>query len=86
MLPYTPSCLAVLRFRNEFFGSGDPDPTFQLVPDPDLVSDPKYIFYNMLDINFTFVLLPFKCARLLIMMIYKLFGDNFFDQKEFYIF
>ncbi len=45
------------------------DPTFQLIPDH--VSDPTF-FSNIIDINFTFVFLPCKCARLLIMTRYKL--------------
>jgi hypothetical protein len=57
-----------------------------LVPDPDLVSDPKYIFYDMLDINFTFVFPPFKCVWLLIIMIYKLFRDIFLTKKNLYFF
>ncbi len=45
----------------------DPDTTFQLISDPapapDLVSDPTWFFSNILDRNFTFVLLPCKVAH-----------------------
>lgn len=55
--------------------------------DPDPVSDPTLIFSNILDINFTFVFLPCKCVRLLIMTRYKLFSrDYFLDKKEFIFF
>ncbi len=39
----------------------------------------------MIDINFTFVFLPCKCVRLLIMMRYKRFRGIFFGQKGIYI-
>ena len=60
----------------------DPDPAFQLVSDPDPFSDTTWIFSNILDINFTFVFLPCKCVRLLIMTRYKLFRGIFFDKKD----
>ncbi len=66
----------MLWIRNDFFS--DPDPTFQLV------SDPTKIFSDILDTNFTFVFLPWKCVRLLIMTRYKLFKGIFFWQKGIY--
>ncbi len=69
----------MLWIRNDFFSN--PDPTFRLV------SDPTWIFPNILDINFTLVFLPCKCVRLLIFCRdISLLWEYFFWQKEIYIF
>jgi hypothetical protein len=40
-------------------------------------------FSNILDIDFTFLFMPCKCVRLLIMTRYKLFRGIFFDKDIF---
>jgi hypothetical protein len=62
----------MLFFRSGYFSVG-------------FISDMN--FSNILYIHFTFVLLPCKCVRLLIMTRYKLFMRKiFFGKKEIYIF
>jgi hypothetical protein len=69
----------VLGIRNDFLSDSDQDHTFQLDAAPASVLDPDpvwylaYIFYEILDINFTLVFLPCKGVRLLIMTRYELF-------------
>ncbi len=52
----------------------------------DFVSDPTSFFPNILDINFTFVFLPCKCARSLIMTRFFSFFANFFFTKKSWVF
>jgi hypothetical protein len=49
----------VLWIQNDF-----PDPSFELVPDPDPVSGPPGIFSNILNKNFTFAFPSCKCIWL----------------------
>jgi hypothetical protein len=62
-----------------FSGSGS---YFQLVSDPDSISDPTLIFSNILNINFTFVFPCRKCVRLHIIFLGIIFflqiGIDFF--------
>ncbi len=62
--------------RNDFFSSGSYR-TFQLV------SDPTWIFSNILNINFSFVFPFWECVRLHIITWYKLFREIIFKKKEF---
>jgi len=61
----------------------DPDPTFQLILDPDSNSDPAQIFSNILNFNFTFGCPSCKYFRLYIMTRYtgKLFREIFFTKR-----
>ncbi len=46
------------------FSDPGPDPNFHLVSDPDPVSDPTWIFSNILNINFSYVFPSCKCVKL----------------------
>ncbi len=62
-------------FRSYFSNYCDP------YPDPDHVSDPAWIFYNILNINFIFVFQSCKCVRFHIMTRYKLYKEIFFKRN-----
>ncbi len=75
-----PTILRISVVDPKWFFYPDPDPTFQLVSDPDPFSDPTYSC-SIFDINFILLFLPCKWVRVLIMTRYKLFRGIFFYTK-----
>jgi hypothetical protein len=73
--------------RNDFFSDPHADPTFQLVSDsdPDPVSNPTWIIFDILNRNFIFVFPSCKCVSLHIIWDTSILG-NFLYKKEFIFF